>query len=146
MVGDILKLDGGLTLYSCNERLRENDLGAFGLTVMDNGVLKEDDFRHEQYLVLEENGRRVLISGCSHKGIIDIVNWFEPDVLVGGFHFMKLSPNEDIDVLMEASARLMAHKTKYYTCHCTGCEQYDFLKSVMDEQVEYLCAGGVVEV
>lgn len=146
MVGDILKLDGGLTLYSCNERLRENDLGAFGLTVMDNGVLKEDDFRHEQYLVLEENGRRVLISGCSHKGIIDIVNWFEPDVLVGGFHFMKLSPNEDIDVLMEASARLMAHKTKYYTCHCTGCEQYDFLKSVMDEQVEYLCAGDVVEI
>lgn len=27
-----------------------------------------DDFRHEQYLLIEENGRRILISGCSHKG------------------------------------------------------------------------------
>lgn len=146
MVGDELKLDTGLTLYSCNNKVRENNLGAFGLTVMEDGIIKEDDFRHEQYLMIEENNKKVLISGCSHKGIVDITNWFEPDVLVGGFHFMKLSPDEDIDVLMDAAAKLMAHKTKYYTCHCTGCEQYEFLKNIMDEQVEYIGAGEKVKI
>lgn len=141
MVGDELKLDTGLNLYSCNNRLREHDLGAFGLTMIENGDLKEDDFRHEQYLLLEEEGKKVLISGCSHKGIVDITNWFKPDVLVGGFHFMKLSPDEDIDALMDAATKLMRHRTKYYTCHCTGCEQYEFLKNIMDDQVEYIWTG-----
>lgn len=136
-----LEIGKGLRLYSCNDRLKEYDLGAFGLTMLENGKLKEEDFRHEQYLLIEEEGKKILISGCSHKGIVDIVNWFKPDVLVGGFHFMKLSPDEDIDVLMDAAAKLMANKTKYYTCHCTGCEQYEFLKNIMDEQVEYMEAG-----
>lgn len=141
MVGDELELDTGLTLYSCNKKVRENNLGAFGLTVMKDGLLMEDDFRHEQYLLIEEDGKKILISGCSHKGIVDITNWFKPDVLVGGFHFMKLDVEKDKDVLMDAATKLMSHKTKYYTCHCTGCEQYDFLKSIMNEQVEYIRAG-----
>lgn len=141
MVGDELELDTGLTLYSCNKKERENNLGAFGLTVMKDGLLMEDDFRHEQYLLIEEDGKKVLISGCSHKGIVDITNWFKPDVLVGGFHFMKLDTEKDKDVLMDAATKLMSHKTKYYTCHCTGCEQYDFLKNIMNEQVEYIRAG-----
>jgi len=141
MVGEELKLDSGLTLYSCNTKVKENDLGTFGLTVLEDGVFKEDDFRHEQYLLIEEDGKRVLISGCSHKGIVDIVNWFRPDAIVGGFHFMKLDIEKDKDVLMEAAKKLMNHKTKYYTCHCTGCEQYEFLKNTMKEQVEYVRAG-----
>lgn len=139
-----LELADGLKLYSCNEKSKEYDLGSFGLTMLEKGEFKDEDFRHEQYLLIEEERKKILISGCSHKGIVDIVNWFKPDVLVGGFHFMKLSPEEDMDVLMDAAAKLMANKTKYYTCHCTGCEQFDFLKNIMDEQVEYIGAGDVI--
>ena len=46
------------------------------------------------------NKKKILISGCSHKGIINIQNWFNPDVLIGGFHFMKLSvETKDVEEL-----------------------------------------------
>ncbi|MBQ3061211.1 MAG: MBL fold metallo-hydrolase [Lachnospiraceae bacterium] len=152
MVGDKLELEEGLKLYSCNDKTRKNNLrnpsllGGLGLTVLENGEFKDEDFRHEQYLLIEEGNKKVLISGCSHKGIVDIVNWFNPDVLVGGFHFMKLSSDKDKDVLMDAGSKLMEHKTMYYTCHCTGCEQYEFLKDIMNEQLEYVGAGKTIEI
>lgn len=75
---DKLEIDDTLCLYSCNECVREFDLGSFGLNMMQDGELLPDDFRHEQYLLIKENGKTVLISGCSHKGIMDICQWFLP--------------------------------------------------------------------
>ena len=86
----VTKIADGLTLYSCNEKEKRLDLGSFGLSMLRNGKKAPDDFRHEHYLLIEESGKRVLISGCSHKGIINIQEWFKPDVLIGGFHFYKL--------------------------------------------------------
>ena len=86
----VTKLADGLTLYSCNEKEKLCDLGSFGLNTKENGAIVPDDFRHEHYLLIEENGRRVLISGCSHKGIVNIESWFKPDVLIGGFHLSKM--------------------------------------------------------
>ena len=65
----------GLTLYACNgrERLRPIDHG--GMTA--GG--EREDFRHEQYLLIETEGKRVLVSGCSHKGVLNVVEWFRPD-------------------------------------------------------------------
>ena len=126
-----------LTLYSCNHRIRQYNLGSFGLTVCQNGEFLPDDFTHEQYLLIEEKGKRVLISGCSHKGILDIAEWFEPDVLVGGFHFSKLPMDE---TLAGYAKQLAEHDTLFVTCHCTGREQYEFMKKHMP-RLEYLCCG-----
>ena len=49
-----------------------------------NGVAIPDDFRHEQYLLVTEGERRILFSGCSHKGVLNLAAWFEPDIMVGG--------------------------------------------------------------
>ena len=87
---DFYEIGQGLTLHSCNYRPKNIELGSLGLNMLINDRLLPDDFRHEQYLLIEENGRRILISGCSHKGILNIAEWFKPDVLVGGLHFSKL--------------------------------------------------------
>lgn len=100
----VTKIADDMTLYSCNEREKKLDLGSFGLNAEHSGRLIPDDFRHEHYLLIEENGRRVLISGCSHKGIINIVDWFKPDVLVGGFHFNKLQPGARLKALAQTLA------------------------------------------
>ncbi len=100
-------------------------MGSAGLTVMKDGVFVPDDFRHEQYLLIEEAGRRILISGCSHKGVVNIMEWFRPDVLIGGFHFMKLPTD---NVLQSYAERLDGYDCDYYTCHCTGTEQYEYMK------------------
>lgn len=140
--GDEQSIGDNLTLFSCNEKERLLGLGSFGLNMLSDGEFLPDDFRHEQYLLIEENGRRVLISGCSHKGIMDISGWFEADVLVGGFHFSKLPLDEK---LAEYAAVLNGHKTDYYTCHCTGVEQYEFMKNYMD-RLSYLSCGKTIEI
>ena len=138
----VTKLDCGMTLYAANELPVILDLGAFGLTMEENGVRKPDDFRHEHYLLIEEDGKRILFSGCSHKGIVNIVDHFRPDVLIGGFHFMKLPLD---DKLVEYAKRLDSYDTEYYTCHCTGAEQYAFMKPHM-QRLNYLSTGDRISI
>ena len=70
------------------------------------------------------------------------MEWFEPDVLIGGFHFMKIDPKgPERQRLDDAARRLMRQKTMYYTCHCTGIAQYEYLKEMMKEQLHYLHCG-----
>ena len=142
VVSGDLSLGDGLTLLSPNGRERKHSLGSFGLTERVGDAFIPDDFRHEQYLLIEEAGRRILISGCSHAGILDIVEWFAPDALVGGFHVSKMALGEELTALGEA---LAAHGTEYYTCHCTGEAQYAFLKEMMP-RLGYLACGETVRI
>ena len=113
-----------------------------GLTVLENGELRREDFRHEQYLLVKENGKTVCFSGCSHKGILTIVGAFRPDILVGGFHFMKI---EDETVLRDAAEKLLQYPTVYYTGHCTGQRQFAFLKTILGERLRAISTGSVLE-
>lgn len=141
-VDDYLKLDDSLEIFSCNNKECKYPTNSFGLNMIDNNNMVPDCFRHEQYLLISENEKRVLISGCSHKGILSITEWFKPDVLVGGFHFMKLDPTSDGKTELENSANILkSFNTIYYTCHCTGTEQYNYIKGYMGSKVNYLSCG-----
>lgn len=109
-----------------------------GLTMLENGLQIPEDFRHEQYLQIEENGKNILISGCSHKGILQIMDQFHPDILVGGFHFMKI---EDRARLETAAKKLLEYPTMYYTGHCTGQAQFAILKEIMGSKLHNLSTG-----
>ena len=136
-------LTPGITLYSGNGQGLTEPIRPFGLTRREGNRFLPEDFRHEQYLLVEENGKRILFSGCSHRGILNILHWFRPDVVIGGFHFMKLDPaGED---LQQAARQLLTFPARYYTCHCTGLAQYAALKVLRGDRLEYLSAGAVVE-
>lgn len=137
---DEFRIDDDLFLFSCNERKRNHNLGSFGLTEFRNGAYIPDKFLHEQYLLIKEDEKNVIISGCSHKGILDITDWFCPDVLVGGFHFSKLPAD---NTLMQYAEYLDRFNTVFYTCHCTGTEQYEFMKKYMD-RLHYLPCGRTI--
>ncbi len=137
---DEYRIDESLTLFSCNFREKKHPTIPSGLNERVGDVFIPDDFRHEQYLLIEENGKQALISGCSHKGILDIIEWFSPDVLIGGFHYSKLSLDE---ALAAAAKALAANSTEFYTCHCTGYEQYDFMRQYMPS-LYYLSCGQTI--
>jgi len=145
-VDDVLALDENLVLYSCNAHTRAFETPTYGLNRLENGVHTPEDFRHEQYLLIREGEKHVLLSGCSHKGILNIVNWFEPDVLVGGFHFMKLDAEQDAEILENAAQTLLRYRTRYYTGHCTGQAQYERLREIMGDQVSRLSTGVIAEI
>lgn len=138
---DVCTIAEGLTLFSCNDKEKRHDLGSLGLLARRNGEFQPDDFRHEQYLLIEENGKKILISGCSHKGIMDIVEWFTPDIIVGGFHYSKLPTDEKLE---SYAKYLDSFDTHFYTCHCTGVEQYEFMKRYMS-RLEYISCGDVID-
>ena len=140
--GEETHIADGMTLFAKNGAKKIADLGSFGLNMEQDGKLVPDDFRHEHYLMIREAGKQVLISGCSHKGILNIESWFRPDVLVGGFHLSKLPPG---DRLKACALRLNEYDTVYYTCHCTGAEQYEFMKRYM-KNLHYISAGETIEI
>lgn len=144
---DCLDLDGELSLLTCNERERRHPWSRQGLDVLRGGRLSADDFRHEQYLMIREAGRRVLVSGCSHKGILNLMDWLEPDAMIGGFHFMNLEMTGGENAALDEAARLLlAHQAAYYTGHCTGQAQYAYLKDRMKERLHPLYSGQVLTI
>ncbi len=114
---------------------------------LESGFLIPEDFRHEQYLMIHENGKRILFSGCSHRGILNIMEWFRPDILIGGFHFSKIDPEGEGRAHLDQAAEILSqYDCTYYTCHCTGLRQYDYLKEKMGERLHYLSTGQTLEV
>lgn len=122
----------------------------FGPTETEN-----DDFRHEQNLLIKENDKLVLFAGCAHCGIVNILRKAEdiagkfPTHVFAGMHLIKSGLNEiEEDKFIESLAsELLKYKdTMFYTMHCTGEEQYKKLKSLMGNQIEYLACGDSVKI
>ena len=145
-VSEKTDLRDGLTLYPGRLVATPRKIQSFGLCCRHGHLWIPDTFLHEQYLLLEENGKRILFSGCSHRGILNIAEHFKPDVLIGGFHLKKLDPEKDQDQLKETAEALLTLPTKYYTCHCTGVPQYEFLKTIMGDRIDYLSSGFQLEI
>ena len=148
VLNDKMRLFSGVTgrkYYSAANQLLKEER---------NGELFEDSFSHEQNLVITEGDKKVLIAGCAHNGIVNILERFEelesrmPDVVIGGFHLNPPSVGEPVPeaFLDDFSEQLLSLPVKYYTCHCTGLTPYGGLKVRMGDRVEYLGAGSVLEV
>ena len=139
-------LDRGIQLYMAEGRKGKYPLDPAGLKMAaEDSILIPEDFCHEQYLMICEKGKKILFSGCSHRGILNIMEWFQPDILIGGFHFSKIDlDGEERDRLDQAAEILGQYDCTYYTCHCTGLGQYDYLKDKMGEKLQYLATGRVL--
>ena len=148
MTGNITRLFPGFSLFTCNDLERPFPVSAFGLTESSCNGKMEDRFLHEQYLLIHHKGKRILISGCSHKGIENIISWFKPDVFIGGFHMMKVDVHhhEGQKYLDQMAKNLLKYDTLYYTAHCTGMEQYAFLKERMRDRLHYLSCGDMLSI
>jgi len=113
-----------------------------------------DPFEHEQSLVLMEGEKAVLFAGCSHKGIVNVLERCEellgrsPDAVVGGFHLM--APGDGWDepetLIRAVGAELLKRpRTRYITGHCTGHGPYAILKEMLGDKLDYMSAGSVFE-
>ena len=82
---------------------------------------------------------------CAQKWVKVIQETEKPDILIGGFHFFRLTTEgEGAAILDKSAAILNEYGATYYTCHCTGTEQYDYLKAQMPK-LNYIATGDVIE-
>ncbi len=142
---DILSITPSITLFPSLALSLSPPREAFGLTVTEGDSYCADPFYHEQYLLVREENKKVLFSGCSHNGVYQIVTTLQPDVLVGGLHLSKLDPQNPVHRLeLEKTAQgLKGRKSLYYTGHCTGESQFQFLKSYLGENLLQIKTGTI---
>ena len=122
------------------------------LKVMENDQLVQDEFSHEQYVVISDEGQNVLISGCAHNGILNIldkyVNMFDdvPDIVISGFHMVKKGEytGKDIALIKATAAELSELDITYYTGHCTGEYPMAVLSSELGDKLKIIHSGDVL--
>jgi len=132
-------------LPSTNKRLRE----------FCNGQYIQDEFHHEQNLLLTADGKKILFCGCSHNGILNVMETLErkfgstslPDLVIGGFHLMKRTEFSEADTaeVTEIANRLKSYKAHFATCHCTGLPVFNQMKEIMGDQLSYVRSGDEVQ-
>lgn len=108
-----------------------------------------DDFRHEQNLIITEDGEDVLFTGCAHNGIVNIIEAARtlqgrtPRSVVGGFHLCLKENATDADAAfaVQVADALLAFEAVYYTGHCTGEGGCRLLKERLGDRVFRLSTG-----
>ena len=112
----------------------------------------QDDFCHEQYLVISEDDKKVLLSGCAHNGILNILEKYaqlygaNPTYVISGFHMMKKDEytKEDTQMIEETANILSKMDTKFYSGHCTGEYPLEVLKSILKEKLTAIHSGETI--
>ncbi len=149
---DEYRIDGELSLFSNITERKLWPESNLVLTERIDGKDVQDDFAHEQCLVITEGEKTVLLSGCAHNGILNILNRFReirhawPDAVISGFHMMKKTAytDEEIRNIQETARELAKLPSEFYTGHCTGKAAFDIMKSIMGEQLHPICSGSVM--
>ncbi len=117
----------------------------------------KDDFLHETYLAIIENGTLKIISSCTHNGVVNVIedakSRFENvpiSTLVGGLHFK----GRNLDTI-NCSKRFLNDTISYlnnsdlthlFTCHCTGQKAFEAIDKHCVLRTVYLNVGDAVEV
>lgn len=119
-------------------------------------IFKQDFFEHEQAMIIKDNNKFYLFSGCSHKGIINIGNSIKRmfnithiDYVIGGLHLVddpiSKSPINTSE-LDEVAEYLKNNVAQTYSCHCTGDPAYNYLKNTLSDRIHYLRTGSEISI
>jgi len=112
--------------------------------------LIKDPFLDELFMTILKDEKINLFTGCAHSGILNILqtaakinNNAEFGIILGGTHLKGKSDSRIINTLKE----LEKYKfDKLYVCHCTGIEEYVYLKSKFGEKAEYAHTAKIIKI
>jgi len=143
-------IDRNLTVFSGVTERRLFSSANSSLCVKRDHKILSDDFSHEQYLVITDGENQVVITGCSHAGIVNIMEKFNREyktgknvTVIGGFHLYNPAhmKYESDDAICAVADELSALGYSFFTCHCTGQKAYQIMKEKMGERLSYFSTG-----
>ena len=150
------RIDDELQVFTVDNRVFPLPSTNKRLCELCSGQYIQDQFRHEQNLLLTTDGKKILFCGCAHNGILNVMETLErkfgqgslPDLVIGGFHLMKRTEFSEADTaeVTEIANRLRAYKAHFATCHCTGLPVFNQMKEIMGEQLSYVYSGDGVNI
>lgn len=154
LTGSSHNIEKGFDLFSDVSGELFNPSGNSDLKVKKDKMLVLDDFDHEQNLVITEGEKRVLITGCAHRGIVNIIEHcnkvlgYYPTHVLGGFHLSNPSAglDENPDMVEKIGEYLKNTGITYFTGHCTGLNSFGILKKIMGDKISYMTTGDVINI
>ncbi|MDK0734497.1 MBL fold metallo-hydrolase [Clostridium perfringens] len=149
-----MKIDDELYLFSGVENRYKISKFNKVLYKRVDGMYLEDDFVHEQNLIITENNKNVLMGGCAHNDIRNIIDKAEViigkdlDYVISGFHIFNPSTGiSESDLFINALGdNLIERNTKFYTCHCTGMKAFKMLEEKLQDKIEYISTGQILNI
>lgn len=142
------RIDDNIQIFSDVKGKKLLPQSNHALFIKKDGNYIQDDFCHEQHMLICEHGKTALFAGCSHNGIVNIMEkaltYANPiDYVCSGFHlYNPISGKlEKPELILQVASELKKYDTKYYTFHCTGQKAFKMLKHTLKEQVQYLSTG-----
>lgn len=115
-----------------------------------DGTVTNDLFLDDQSLILDTNKGIILILGCAHSGMINIINHVinkmgkeKFHVILGGTHLDFLTP-EQLEESITSLKKMEVEKIG--VSHCTGLRAAFRLHQEFGERFFYGCVGSVLEV
>ena len=155
LLKDDTKIDDELQIFTVDQRAYPLPSTNKRLRELCDGQYIQDEFHHEQNLLLIADGKKILFCGCAHNGILNVMETLErkfgpaslPDLVIGGFHLMKRTEFSEADTaeVTEIANRLKSYKAHFATCHCTGLPVFNQMKEIMGEQLSYVYSGDEVK-
>lgn len=128
------------------------------LYVKKNAEWCPDDFEHELIMVIKENGKLVIFSGCSHNSVLNMIETVAKrfdgvpiKAVIGGFHLMGLPMFNTMagsrSKVKGIAREILRYQIQWiYTGHCTGQKAYKVLKDVIGENLKHLYTGNIFEI
>jgi 7,8-dihydropterin-6-yl-methyl-4-(beta-D-ribofuranosyl)aminobenzene 5'-phosphate synthase len=123
---------------------------------MQDGKLIRDDLAHELFVAVKDRDGVVVLTGCSHKGVLNILmtakeKFGNIEGVVGGFHldgkkrFGVIRKKESGIELNAIAKYINSNKIKnVYTGHCTGEKAQEKLE--LFARAKKMYAGEVIEI
>jgi 7,8-dihydropterin-6-yl-methyl-4-(beta-D-ribofuranosyl)aminobenzene 5'-phosphate synthase len=126
---------------SVSKLIQSEELLVFGSGFYTTGVIERQSY--EQALILPISEGLIIITGCAHPGIVEIVKHarklMKQDVhfVMGGFHLLSADSTK-----VRAIAQELRKLTKHIgSCHCTGETARGVFKDVFDDDYVDIQAG-----
>lgn len=145
---DMQSIFPGITLYRNFEHTVEYEpLNPRFLVKEINGAYAKDCFTDEVALTLDVEGGIIVITGCSHPGIMNILTTIKKRSgkkicgIVGGTHLVEA----DEDRLRKTMSDLNDMNIKFIAVsHCTGEGNLEIIKESFGEKFIFNCTGNVI--
>ncbi len=143
------KIASGISLYDNIPLTSPFENAPKGFYIKEGNELSADGMEDEQMLVLDTAKGLVIFLGCSHRGIINSLNYAKkefPDkkihTLVAGMHLDLASPQRIEQTIQALQAFDMEN---LLPVHCTGIYAINEMKRFFGERCQILYAGDTFE-
>lgn len=151
-----LVLDQHVKLHSIQVTNETYFMHSQTLTVKQDGDYLADRFEHELFVTVESANEIVVISSCSHNGIINIVENVKKKYpnkqirsIIGGFHMIGFGLKKlgcEPDFIKDVAHILdQVSVDKVYTCHCTGKAAYEIIHEEIGDRIGYFATGDTIQ-